>query len=665
MQKHSILLSLVLVAASIGAYTSDFTIEDLQALPPFEEKIFEWDVNDRIAWLEKKRTEPLSDIERYRANRMLAGAYYYERRDEEAAKICRTTLPIKQDYQYRSWCVDTTIEIPTMIIEEKLKIAADAELSKHFAQAAWALTQAGWTQSQVGDIAGAFATYEHALKIIPKDNRELLFNTMFNTASMYSVHGDNDLVRKAIALLTDLKKEARADIEIAQKSNDVNAINLSKSFIEIANFNIGIAYTLHLYEYREALKYFDEIKEPSQYVVPAYSFAAIAAAELGEKDLVQLYISSINEREDPNPVVNQYLTCYRDMAQFKFNTSHSIDSCFNLSANTTTEVTVDVYKRLSDANIPTIELRALRKLKELFVGKIEPELKKRASAAASSTELQRLETENQLKSEILEKERELKLATEKEKEIQLRYFAAMFFILLLLVYLILARFRQKRKLAEQFEALSLTDGLTELGNRRFLENNITRELAYIKRHHKFDHTSMLGIFVFDLDYFKKINDTYGHDAGDKVLVEFSRRLKSAIRETDLLTRWGGEEFVYVARVKTENEITELAERLRNIIKEPAFNIGEQQEISVTSTIGIVKFPFFEDETLSVPWQQLISLADLALYWSKQYRDGWGLIVNKGINHPDEIKDILQLPLEESISSNRLGMVSSFENKVEK
>ncbi|MEM6537414.1 MAG: PleD family two-component system response regulator [Pseudomonadota bacterium] len=164
-----------------------------------------------------------------------------------------------------------------------------------------------------------------------------------------------------------------------------------------------------------------------------------------------------------------------------------------------------------------------------------------------------------------------------------------------------------------FEAsleMAVTDQLTGLYNRRYLASHLSA---------MFDRTSWTGqplsVMVLDLDHFKSINDTYGHDAGDAVLQEFADRIRSSVRAIDLACRYGGEEFL-VAMPDTEKKVAAMvAERLRDsVANSPVVLNGGRDEINVTVSIGIASTEdMSEGEDSS---QKLIKRADEALYSAK-------------------------------------------------
>ena len=189
---------------------------------------------------------------------------------------------------------------------------------------------------------------------------------------------------------------------------------------------------------------------------------------------------------------------------------------------------------------------------------------------------------------------------------------------------------RKNELLEQAylqqQEASFTDPLTQLRNRRFLMAHIEDEIALTLRRFErqqrqpsseptLDHD--LVFYMLDIDFFKSVNDQYGHAAGDAVLVEMARRLRSVIREADFLIRWGGEEFLLVARATHAGEGAVLAERLRGVVAEQAFDIGDGTALAVTCSVGFASFPFYAGEPRLANWSEVTRLADQALYVAKE------------------------------------------------
>lgn len=156
---------------------------------------------------------------------------------------------------------------------------------------------------------------------------------------------------------------------------------------------------------------------------------------------------------------------------------------------------------------------------------------------------------------------------------------------------------------KRVEELSITDQLTQLHNRMYLENNFSKE---IKRAKRYNHT--FAVIMVDIDHFKDVNDTFGHDVGDNVLVTISKLLSDNIRETDILGRWGGEEFLIICPHTSNTEAYALAEKLRASIEtHPIDVIGNK-----SCSFGISVFDL-NDES----YKEAVKHADEALYKAKK------------------------------------------------
>ena len=180
----------------------------------------------------------------------------------------------------------------------------------------------------------------------------------------------------------------------------------------------------------------------------------------------------------------------------------------------------------------------------------------------------------------------------------------------------------------ELRQVSQTDALTGLRNRRYLAQRIDEDLKLVQRQHAKatgrDDVDLL-VFLIDLDHFKAINDGHGHAAGDAVLVQTAEALRRVFRDTDTLVRWGGEEFLVVARATERKHAGELAERLRREIAGlPALLPGPLAgALAVTASIGVVAYPPDPGHPDGWRWGAVLQLADAALYAAKHRgRNGW-------------------------------------------
>lgn len=164
---------------------------------------------------------------------------------------------------------------------------------------------------------------------------------------------------------------------------------------------------------------------------------------------------------------------------------------------------------------------------------------------------------------------------------------------------------ESRTLMDKLRDSSLRDGATRLYNRRFLEEFIDHTADQAAR----TNTSY-SILMIDIDFFKMVNDTYGHDAGDIVIKSLAEILQTTVRKVDLPIRYGGEEFLLVLHNTTADGALLVAEKIRTIFSEKKFQFGSET-ISKTLSIGISHFPSQADSIWKV-----IKFADLALYEAK-------------------------------------------------
>ncbi|PPJ46932.1 PleD family two-component system response regulator [Rhizobium sp. KAs_5_22] len=163
--------------------------------------------------------------------------------------------------------------------------------------------------------------------------------------------------------------------------------------------------------------------------------------------------------------------------------------------------------------------------------------------------------------------------------------------------------------------LAVTDGLTGLHNRRYLDSHLKMLFTRAQARGK-----SLSVCITDIDRFKQVNDTYGHDAGDEVLKEFAMRVRSTVRGADLACRYGGEEFVVVMPDTAADVAALIAERLRSIIETKPFVLkGTGVSLDITASMGIAT----AGQGIDTP-EQLLKQADLALYQAK--RDGRNRVV---------------------------------------
>lgn len=153
----------------------------------------------------------------------------------------------------------------------------------------------------------------------------------------------------------------------------------------------------------------------------------------------------------------------------------------------------------------------------------------------------------------------------------------------------------------QLEEKTLRDKLTNAYNREFFENNYKRLIDTYKNEDKF-----FALTMIDIDDFKKVNDTFGHDIGDKVLINLVSKIEKTLRSDDVLIRWGGEEFIILLKVSSKVALELVLEKLRNTIENSKFKNLPKITCSFGGTL------YENDENIT----ETIKRADMALYTAK-------------------------------------------------
>ena len=159
---------------------------------------------------------------------------------------------------------------------------------------------------------------------------------------------------------------------------------------------------------------------------------------------------------------------------------------------------------------------------------------------------------------------------------------------------------------QQMESLAALDSLTGIYNRRFGYNRLQEEFSRSIR-----TGAPLSLIMIDIDHFKAVNDTYGHIVGDKIIVSITKTISQAIRDGDILIRYGGEEFLCVLSGASQHDVNLIAERIRIMVSDSVLRIAEQ-EVKVTVSLGTATYPNPNINEI----QQFIVLVDEAMYTAK-------------------------------------------------
>jgi diguanylate cyclase (GGDEF)-like protein len=176
----------------------------------------------------------------------------------------------------------------------------------------------------------------------------------------------------------------------------------------------------------------------------------------------------------------------------------------------------------------------------------------------------------------------------------------------------------------ELQEISFTDALTGVWNRRYLEEILAAEAGQVLRNYervrendirKLDHSDLVFIMV-DVDFFKQVNDLHGHPAGDRFLQRVAERLGKVVRKSDVLVRWGGEEFLIMSRSADPAGTPAFCERILEVMASETFDLGHGVRIQKTCSVGWAPFPWCRSAYEAICAEETIELADTALYRAK-------------------------------------------------
>ena len=188
-------------------------------------------------------------------------------------------------------------------------------------------------------------------------------------------------------------------------------------------------------------------------------------------------------------------------------------------------------------------------------------------------------------------------------------------------------YRRRVESARIAEQLSVTDVLTGLKNRRYVLQTVGGEAAAVQRRLRASGSERpadadLLFLMIDLDKFKAVNDELGHRAGDALLQQIAGVLTETCRTSDVIARWGGDEFLVVSRFADRRSGSALAERIWQAIAQHVFDLGDGRTMRAAGSIGVAAYPFSPDHVDALTWEQVITIADQALYIAKRGGHAW-------------------------------------------
>lgn len=290
--------------------------------------------------------------------------------------------------------------------------------------------------------------------------------------------------------------------------------------------------------------------------------------------------------------------------------------------------------------------------KEIFQQERERQinqLQEEFSAKEKSKEIAGLKQQNQLKAVEIERQK-----LQQDVTLLIGVVVILAAILLYLLYRKVQSANQKLKEAnDQLAYQSLRDPLTGLFNRRSFQEQMDKRQRQVERRQLAALTTD-GFILLDVDFFKHVNDHFGHAAGDAVLVEIANRLSKLTRNDDMVLRWGGEEFLILLRRVDIKSLAAFTQRVLDTIGNTPVTFGEHQ-IRVTASAGFLTYPFANLNEQTMGWAKALQLADMALYLGKVHgrNRAYGLVQ---LNKPyADIATQLETDLSEAIKEGSVDV----------
>jgi len=322
----------------------------------------------------------------------------------------------------------------------------------------------------------------------------------------------------------------------------------------------------------------------------------------------------------------------------------------------TLEYLVELADAFQLASMHQQEAKTLREhaalAREIFQQERERQinqLQEEFSAKEKSKEIAGLKQQNQLKAVEIERQK-----LQQDVTLLIGVVVVLAAILLYLLYRKVQTANQKLKEAnDQLAYQSLRDPLTGLFNRRSFQEQMDKRQRQVERRQLAALTTD-GFILLDVDFFKHVNDHFGHAAGDAVLVEIANRLSKLTRNDDMVLRWGGEEFLILLRRVDIQSLAAFTQRVLDTIGNTPVVFGEHQ-IRVTASAGFLTYPFANLNEQTMGWAKALQLADMALYLGKVHgrNRAYGLVQ---LNKPyADIATQLETDLSEAIKEGSVDV----------
>ncbi len=281
------------------------------------------------------------------------------------------------------------------------------------------------------------------------------------------------------------------------------------------------------------------------------------------------------------------------------------------------------------------------------------------SVAALQEQFDAVQRQKQI--ELLARENSLKDATISNQRLQqvVTLLGALVTVMgVVFVYLLYRRVRKtNQRLREanlQLEFHAVRDPLTGLFNRRSFFELMKRRPSDASTERR-DDNNPDGLMILDIDHFKHINDTLGHAGGDAVLIEIAKRLRSAVRDTDMVMRWGGEEFLVFSPKANAAHLKNLAQRVLHVIGKEPIAVGDKM-MAITVTGGFLSLPFSGLSEADCNWEKAMQIADMALYLGKVNGRNRAYGLNRLLAPFEQVMPVLERDITAALKAEMVELV---------
>ena len=499
----------------------------------------------------------------------------------------------------------------------------------------------GVVLEKMGQFEEASQSHQQALELnYELDDRTGIATSLYNLGDIRQKMGDSELALKYFQDALKLDLESGNPKDIAYSHNKIGAM-----YAAIGDYQQGREHI------QTALALFRQIQAPRDTDWALTTLAQLALDE-GNLEEAESLITGVIERAMANDYPSLLVEAYQVAAALAYQKQDYAHALTLIDAGLA-QAKLN-KERADEAILQKLRVQvhlANNSLKEAFEAlqkqkRIDDEIlniRRLDSIAKVQAQTEFVRRAHQI--ELLEKEKALQEAEMTQQALSRNFWMLSIVAGFVLLFMLYGRFLQRRtnrrlgeevalrtqeleqknlelgRAYEEMEAISLTDKLTGIHNRRFLENHIDADLQQSHRVYQDWRNAKapkpvqadIVAFIIDMDDFKQVNDLYGHQAGDRVLSQLAARMAKVFRHSDYLVRWGGEEFVAVARFIERADAAQLAQRMLDAVNQEPFALNDRINVELSCSIGFACYPLAPHTEAQHTWPCLVGTADACLY----------------------------------------------------